>query len=196
MTPKKTASGRFFRLHGFRMQVLELFGSLGVRGVTESVRFDLCSDPLQRYSGPMASRRHLARIAVMQTVFEMQMREIDPDQALKHNVAQHGGDDAVDSKFCGILLKGILENGDAIRDAIQKNAPQWPLERMDTITRCILMIGGYELLFAKDAPPAVVMNEAIEVAKEFGTEEGAKFVNGVLNALAHGAGASQPAQTA
>ncbi len=57
---------------------------------------------------------------------------------------------------------------------------------MDTITRCILMIGGYELLFAKDAPPAVVMNEAIEVAKEFGTEEGAKFVNGVLNALAHG----------
>ena len=136
----------------------------------------------------MASRRHLSRIAVMQTVFEMQMREIEPEKALAHNIAQHGGDDAVDPKFCASLLKGILEHGTAINEAIQKHAPQWPLERMDTITRCILMIGGYELLFAADAPPAVVMNEAIEVAKEFGTEEGAKFVNGVLNAVAHGSG--------
>jgi transcription antitermination protein NusB len=47
----------------------------------------------------------------------------------------------------------------------------------------VLYIGGYELLYANDAPPAVVMNECIEIAKEYGTEESGKFVNGVLNAM-------------
>ena len=57
------------------------------------------------------------------------------------------------------------------------------MERMDPISRCVLFIGSFELLCAKDAPPAVVMNEGIEIAKEFGTEESGKFVNGVLNAM-------------
>jgi N utilization substance protein B len=69
--------------------------------------------------------------------------------------------------------------------AVQEHAPEWPLDRMDTITRSILMIGAFEILHGKDAPPAVVMNEAIEIAKEYGPEESPKFVNGVLNALAH-----------
>ncbi len=133
----------------------------------------------------MASRRHLARVAAMQTVFEMETRDIDPDAALTHNVKELGGAEAVDVKFCGALLQGIRDQWKAICAGLQEHAPQWPLERMDAITRAILMVGGYELLFAKDAPPAVVMDEAIELAKEFGTDEGAKFVNGVLNALAH-----------
>jgi N utilization substance protein B len=128
----------------------------------------------------------------MQSVFEMQMRDTDPHKALEHNIAQHGGDDAVDAKFARTLLDGILKHGDDIRRSIQEHAPQWPLERMDVITRSILLMGGEELLFTGDAPPAVVMNEAIEVAKEFGTEEGAKFVNGVLNALAHAKKKSNP----
>ena len=56
---------------------------------------------------------------------------------------------------------------------------------MDPIARCVLLVGGYELLFANDAPPPVVMDEAIEIAKEYGSSESAKFVNGVLNAIAH-----------
>jgi N utilization substance protein B len=57
---------------------------------------------------------------------------------------------------------------------------------MDPVSRFTLLIGCFELLFAKDAPPAVVMNESIEIAKEFGTAESGKFVNGVLNAIAQG----------
>jgi N utilization substance protein B len=57
---------------------------------------------------------------------------------------------------------------------------------MDPISRCILLMGAYELLFANDAPPAVVMNEAIDIAKEYGSDEAGKFVNGVLNAIAQG----------
>ncbi|OGJ62461.1 transcription antitermination factor NusB [Candidatus Peribacteria bacterium RIFCSPLOWO2_01_FULL_51_18] len=133
----------------------------------------------------MPSRRRLARVAVMQTVFEMQMRPIEAESSLQRNIDEFGGAGQVDSPFAGKLFQGVKENWEKIRTSIESHAPEWPLERMDTITRSILMLGAYELLFAKDAPPAVVMNEAIEVAKEYGTEESAKFVNGVLNALAH-----------
>lgn len=121
----------------------------------------------------------------MQTVFEVQARQTDPEASLQRNIAELGGVAAVDVDFSKTLVKGVTKDHTAIQDAIQAHAPQWPWERMDSITRCILLIGAYELLRAADAPPAVVMNEAIEIAKEYGTEESAKFVNGVLNALAH-----------
>ncbi len=133
----------------------------------------------------MPSRRRLARVAAMQTVFEMQLRDADPEVSLKQNIGELGGPTQVDEAFASTLLAGVRSQWDVIRAAVQQHAPQWPLERMDSITRSILMIGAFELVCSKDAPPAVVMNEAIEVSKEYGTDESAKFVNGVLNALAH-----------
>ena len=121
----------------------------------------------------------------MQAVFEMQVRETDPELALDANVLEFGGTNHVDAVFAKNLLAGVRKEWSAMREAIEAHAPQWPLDRMDSITRSILMIGAFELLYALDAPPAVVMNEAIDIAKEYGTEESAKFVNGVLNALAH-----------
>lgn len=91
----------------------------------------------------------------------------------------------MDMEFAEELLGGVLEHENDVKIAVQEHAPEWPLERMDPISRCILLIGGYELLFGDDAPRAVVMNEAIDIAKEYGTEESGKFVNGVLNAIAH-----------
>ncbi len=134
----------------------------------------------------MASRRHQSRIVVMQSLFELQARGVDVLEVVERNIKQVGGETAVDGVFCRSLAKGVMEKWEDVRTAIQEFAPQWPLERMDPVTRSILMVGSYELLYANDAPPAVVMNEAIEVAKQFGTEESGKFVNGVLNALAHG----------
>lgn len=132
----------------------------------------------------MARRRHLSRIAVMQVLFEREKhpKMLPADQALKENAGELG---EYDVDFAHMLLLGVLDKEQAVKDAVQLHAPQWPLERMDPISRCILLLGAYELLFNKDAPPAVVMNEAIEIAKEYGTEEGGKFVNGVLNAIAH-----------
>ena len=132
----------------------------------------------------MARRRHLSRIAVMQVLFEREKHPnmLPPDIALSQNADELG---EYDNDFAQMLLMGVLEKEQDVKDAVQLNAPQWPLERMDPISRCILLVGAYELLFNKDAPPAVVMNEAIEIAKEYGTEEGGKFVNGVLNAIAH-----------
>lgn len=133
----------------------------------------------------MPSRRRLARVAAMQAVFEIQVRAADQDSSLSMNMQELGGTTAVDTVFAKSLLAGVLKESDTIRKAIEENAPEWPIDRMDTITRSILLIGAYELLCLKDAPPAVVMNEAIDIAKEYGTAESGKFVNGVLNALAH-----------
>lgn len=132
----------------------------------------------------MARRRHLSRIAVMQVLFE---REKHPGMERVENALERNADELgeYDRDFAQMLLIGVLDKEQSVRDAVQEHAPQWPLGRMDPISRCILLVGAYELLFNKDAPPAVVMNEAIEIAKEYGTEEGGKFVNGVLNAIAH-----------
>lgn len=134
----------------------------------------------------MASRRRLARISAMQTVFEEQSRPVDRELSIVKNILECGGPEAVDESFAHQLVDGVAQKRDDIALAVQKHAPEWPLSRMDTLTRSILLIGAYELLFAADAPPAVVMNEAIDIAKEYGPAESPKFVNGVLNAIAQG----------
>lgn len=139
----------------------------------------------------MASRRRLARVVVMQTLFETDFNDGEcrhsKDEIIKRNIEEHGPKN-IDVDFAYALLKGVEECKQDIQSAVQENAPQWPLDRMDTITRTILVVGAYELLFLKEAPFAVVMNEAIEIAKEYGSGESGKFVNGVLNAIAHEGG--------
>lgn len=131
----------------------------------------------------MARRRHLSRIAVMQVLFEREVRpEIDPQLTLKRNIAELG---ECDDEFAQSLLDGTLAGEAELKALIQKHAPGWSLERMDPISRCVLCCSAYELTKNPEAPVPVVINEAIEIAKEFGSDESGKFVNGVLNALAH-----------
>lgn len=129
----------------------------------------------------MARRRHQSRIAVMQALFEREQRpEVDPVHSLTLNEEELG---EVDLEFAEKLLRGVMEREEELGGVIQEHAPGWTLERMDPVSRCTLYIGAWEMLYGNDAPPAVVMNECIEVAKEFGTDESGKFVNGVLNAM-------------
>lgn len=129
----------------------------------------------------MARRRHQSRIAVMQALFEREQRpEVDPVHSLTLNEEELG---EVDLEFAEKILRGVMEKEEELGGVIQEHAPGWTLERMDPVSRCTLYIGAWEILYGNDAPPAVVMNECIEVAKEFGTDESGKFVNGVLNAM-------------
>lgn len=131
----------------------------------------------------MARRRHLSRVAVMQVLFERERRsETDPEVALQQNAKELGG---IDTAFASSLLQGVLQHEEDLHALVQQHAPGWTRERMDPIARAVLLLGSYELAYTKDVPPAVVINEAIEVAKEYCTEESGKFVNGVLNAIAH-----------
>jgi transcription antitermination protein NusB len=129
----------------------------------------------------MARRRHQSRIAVMQVLFECEQHPTaEPLAALMLNSEELG---ELDGDFAEQLLKGVMEHKEKLAEVIQEHAPGWTLDRMDPVSRCTLYIGAWELLHGNDAPPAVVMNECIEIAKEFGTDESGKFVNGVLNAM-------------
>ena len=122
----------------------------------------------------------------MQVLFERERRPgVDFADALKRNAQEIG---ELDLPFAELLMLGVLEKEGELRAMIQSSAPEWTIDRMDPISRCVLLVGAFELLFGKDAPAAVVINEAIDIAKEYGSIESGKFVNGVLNAIAHHSG--------
>lgn len=135
----------------------------------------------------MASR-HLSRSAVLQALFECDLKETltteKAHEALTRDLSASSGKDA-DQTFAEKLLTGILEKREEIDAIIIKAAPQWPLEKIAPIDRNILRIGLFELLFGdrKATPPKVALNEAIELAKSYGGDSSGKFINGVLGAV-------------
>lgn len=131
----------------------------------------------------MASYRHLARIAVMQTIFAFEFRGGDSEAILKYN--SHEFTELKDASFAESLLKGVLSKNEDILLMIQEEAPEWPIEKIAPIDRAILEIGIYEVMFSKDVPPVVAINEAVEIAKSYGDTNSPKFVNGVLSTIMH-----------
>jgi N utilization substance protein B len=88
-----------------------------------------------------------------------------------------------DTEFIKNLVKGVLEKMPEIDEIITKTAPEWPLDQITVIDRNILRLGVFELIFSKEVPPKVAINEAVELGKTFGGESSGKFVNGVLGTL-------------
>jgi N utilization substance protein B len=88
-------------------------------------------------------------------------------------------------EFVYDLVKGTLEKRSSVDTLIEKCAPEWPLEQVTVIDRNILRLGIYELMFGNyaEVPPKVAINEAIELAKTFGGDSSARFVNGVLGTI-------------
>ncbi len=133
----------------------------------------------------MASYRHLARIAVMQTLFALEFRNkenMDAMAFLEYSCHEFS-DKLKDLSFAQELLKGLLSKQADILKILQQEAPQWPVDRIAPVDRSILEIGIYEVLHSKDVPPVVAINEAVEMAKSFGDTNSPKFVNGVLSAV-------------
>lgn len=133
--------------------------------------------------------RHLARTVVLQTLAQWDFNKFyfqeEDDNLLKFfkiNLDEHQ-EKLSDLKFPQKLLLGIKKNLSTIDQTIQKFAPTWPIERITIIDRNILRLGIYELIFDKNTPPKVVINEAIELAKIFGGSESPKFINGVLGSI-------------
>jgi len=141
----------------------------------------------------MASYRHLSRIAVMQTIFEYEflsacerkdskLAKLDPKKLLKYNINQVA-DKISDTSFAEETLKGVLAKKKKIYDIIHENAPEWPVDKIAPVDRAILEIGVFEIVYAKDIPPVVAINEAIEIAKSYGDTNAPKFINGVLSSV-------------
>lgn len=89
-------------------------------------------------------------------------------------------------EFASLLCRGVFENLDAIDSTLNGCSENWKVSRMSIIDRNILRLSVYEMVFLSDIPVPVTINEAIEVAKEFGSETSAAFVNGILDKIGKG----------
>lgn len=130
----------------------------------------------------MASKRHILRSIVVQALFAWEFRGGDPEAILGYNLV-NGAGNVDDQPFALQLLQKVVKNHKKIRSTIEKYAPEWPWEKIAPVDRAILEVSVAELLFDKDIPALVAINEGIELAKEYGTESSSKFVNGVLSSL-------------
>lgn len=130
----------------------------------------------------MASERHHLRAIVIQTLFAWEFRGGDPEAILHYNIV-NGASQIKDHAYASQLLKKVLLHRNEIKTSIENFAPEWPFEKIAPIDRAILQVGITELLFDTKIPDLVAINEAIELAKEFGGESSSKFVNGVLSSI-------------
>ncbi len=133
------------------------------------------------------ANRHLSRSIVLQSLFEWDLNNIEKagvHDALMRNVEEFAPHKS-DLPFMEKLLDGILQKQKELDLVIEKAAPEWPIDRIAPVDRNILRLGLYELLFADrgEVPAKVAINEAIELAKQFGGENSSRFVNGVLGAV-------------
>ncbi|MDO8560683.1 MAG: transcription antitermination factor NusB [bacterium] len=134
----------------------------------------------------MASR-HLARSIAMQTLYEWDFNNQEPDQLesiMAKNIAEFGPG-LEDTEFVKNLVSGVVNHKKEIDAIIEKAAPEWPISQIAAVDRNVLRLGLYELLFGKreEVPPKVAINESIELAKSFGGESSGRFINGVLGTV-------------
>ncbi|HEY5424997.1 MAG TPA: transcription antitermination factor NusB [Candidatus Tumulicola sp.] len=129
----------------------------------------------------MATRR-LGREQALQALYSIAIGGREPADALTEVVG-----DAADANHRGFvrdLVFGTLEFRERADRIVSPLLEGWALERLPTIDRLLLQMGTYELRCRAETPPAVAINEAVELAKRFSTEDSGRFVNGVLNAVA------------
>lgn len=137
----------------------------------------------------MASNRHLGRIVALQTLYEYEFRtqvgdtNVDVAEILDRNLERYS--EAIDDKtFVRGLVDGVIATITELDAALQPIAPEWPIEQIARVDRAVLRLALYELLHRSDqVPPKVAINEAVELAKAFGSDNSSKFVNGVLGTV-------------
>ena len=134
----------------------------------------------------MASNRHLGRIISLQSLYEYEFRSkagdatADIDHIVAKNIIPY--EKALgDIEFVYNLCRGVVEHTSELDEDLTPIAPEWPIDSIAAIDRNVLRIGLYELKYCTDSvPPKVAINEAVELAKAFGSENSSKFINGVL----------------
>lgn len=134
----------------------------------------------------MASNRHLGRVIVLQSLYEYELRtqagdpEVDLNIIIAKNIEPY--EKALgDTEFVYNLARNVADSFETLDKVLQPIAPEWPIASISAIDRNVLRMGLYELSECRDnIPPKVAINEAVELAKAFGSENSSKFINGVL----------------
>ena len=122
-------------------------------------------------------RRSDARERALYLLYEAQAKDISPADALALQIVEP-------DELTSLLVRGVVDHRAELDPAIAAKATGWSLERMPVLDLNVLRLAAFELAHRPDVPVAVVINEAVELAKRFSTDNSGRFVNGVLSALA------------
>ena len=143
----------------------------------------------------MAGVRHKARVLALQVLFEVDCTDHGLQHTMDRSVAKTTLPE--DGKaLARELVEGVAGNRDHLDEVIQSHAPSWPVEQLSAVDRNILRIAIFEILLNNKTPPKVAINEAVELAKVFGSENIYRFINGVLGSIVGAAGTHQQTPTA
>ncbi|MHC4237525.1 MAG: transcription antitermination factor NusB [Planctomycetota bacterium] len=127
-------------------------------------------------------RRTIARELTMQALCQLDVQGAEAEPML-HVFFRDNSDDAMVLELAEKWTRGTWEKVTACDDLIANAAVRWKLSRMSQVDRAILRLSTYQLRYCEDIPPKVVLNEAIEIAKKYSTEQSPRFVNGVMDAV-------------
>jgi N utilization substance protein B len=130
----------------------------------------------------MPGERHQARTIAFQALCEIDSASHNAEKALGH-LLQESPISEVNTDFARGLVEGVRCHQEEIDGHIRHFAPAWPLEQIPIVDRCILRLAIFEILLDNKVPAKVAINEAVELAKAFGSENSSRFVNGVLGAV-------------
>jgi N utilization substance protein B len=128
--------------------------------------------------------RTTAREAALQLLYAVEAAH-EPEEHVVREFWRETPGDPEGRKYADSLVAGVCENKSVIDQLISTASENWRMERMTPVDRNLLRIGVYELKFVDDVPRAVAIDEAVEIAKRFGTEDSSKFINGVLERVAN-----------
>jgi len=141
-------------------------------------------------------RRRRSREYALQALYQLDQTgdSVPSDVFVRFWIDQDATDEV--KKFCEELVRGVHEFRDEIDARIRSVAAHWKTDRMAVVDLNVLRIAVFEMFHDGSAPPAVVIDEAVEVARKFGSEQSARFVNGILDALRRGDDPGKAAQDA
>jgi N utilization substance protein B len=126
--------------------------------------------------------RHKARAIVLQALYEIDCADHTPSAVVERRLRGAQLPEAGE-EFARKLAQGVTANLDSLDELIGRYAPEWPVDQIAIIDRNILRIAIYEIILGQDTPMKVAINEAVELAKTFGSDSSGRFVNGVLGTL-------------
>ncbi len=130
----------------------------------------------------MPTKRRQARIIALQTLYEADITGHDPTEILERLIEDASATDEVQA-FARELVEGAIAERARLDEVIERVAPAWPIDQMAIIDRNILRLAILEILLNNRTPVKAAINEAVELAKSFGSDNSAKFVNGVLGSV-------------
>ncbi len=126
--------------------------------------------------------RRRARAVVLQVLYELDFTIHEAKTALEDRLEEYNLPESAEA-FARLLTVGVQTYRTYLDSVVSELAPEWPIDQIAAVDRNILRVAVYELLFEPEIPPKVAINEAVELAKMFGSESSPRFVNGVLGSL-------------